>query len=145
MEGPDANGFLFFIALLAPAAYASGPHAPVQWPITQSNRNRSTSKELFFTTPVTSYILEICISREGHYVSTSEAVAQHLPFLRRYARALTGNQTSGDAYVAAAIEALIEEPTILSQARKPRVALYKLFTKIWNSVVVNGASEPAEV
>jgi DNA-directed RNA polymerase specialized sigma24 family protein len=77
-------------------------------------------------------------------VSTSEAVAQHLPFLRRYARALTGSQTSGDAYVAAAIEALIEDPTILSEARRPRVALYRLFTRIWNSVVVNGASEPAE-
>ena len=41
---------------------------------------------------------------------TSQAVAQHLPFLRRYARALTGSQASGDAYVAATLEALIEDP-----------------------------------
>ena len=31
----------------------------------------------------------------------SQLVAEHLPLLRRYARALTGSQASGDAYVAA--------------------------------------------
>jgi len=30
----------------------------------------------------------------------------HLPFLRRYARALTGTQQSGDAYILASLEAL---------------------------------------
>jgi len=72
-------------------------------------------------------------------VSTSQTIAPYLPFLRRYARALTGNQTSGDAYVAAALEALIEDPSVLEGSASPRVALYRLFTKIWNSVVVNGA------
>src|SRR6185437_6944542 len=76
-------------------------------------------------------------------MSTSQAVAQHLPFLRRYARALTGSQQSGDAYVAAALEALIEDRSVLESANGPRVALYRLFTKIWNSVVVNGSAEPA--
>jgi DNA-directed RNA polymerase specialized sigma24 family protein len=78
-------------------------------------------------------------------VSTSQAVAQHLPFLRRYARALTGSQHSGDAYVAAALEALIEDQSVLEGAGGPRVALYKLFTKIWNSLDVNegAADEPA--
>jgi CheY-like chemotaxis protein len=46
-------------------------------------------------------------------VSTSQAVAQHLPYLRRYARALTGSQSSGDAYVAATLEALVEDPSVL--------------------------------
>ena len=32
-------------------------------------------------------------------MSRSQLVAEHLPLLRRYARALTGNQASGDAYV----------------------------------------------
>lgn len=77
-------------------------------------------------------------------MSASQAIAPYLPFLRRYARALTGNQTSGDAYVAASLEALIEDPSILEGSASPRVALYRLFTKIWNSVVVNGATEPAE-
>jgi DNA-directed RNA polymerase specialized sigma24 family protein len=70
-------------------------------------------------------------------VSTSQAVAQHLPYLRRYARALTGSQNSGDAYVAATLEALIEDPSVLEQSTSTRIGLYRLFTKIWNSVSLN--------
>jgi DNA-directed RNA polymerase specialized sigma24 family protein/CheY-like chemotaxis protein len=75
-------------------------------------------------------------------VSISQAVAQHLPFLRRYARALTGSQHSGDAYVAAALEALIQDSSVLGGTSGPRAALYKLFTTIWNSVGVNEGAEP---
>ena len=71
-------------------------------------------------------------------MSTAQAVTQHLPFLRRYARALTGSQQSGDAYVTAALEALIADPDVMAQAGSPRVALYRLFTKIWNSVDITG-------
>jgi len=80
--------------------------------------------------------------------ASQQAVIQHLPFLRRYARALTGNQASGDAYVAATVESLIASPKLLESCANPRVGLYRLFTKIWNSVTVNGkadASEPALV
>jgi CheY-like chemotaxis protein len=66
------------------------------------------------------------------------AVAQYLPFLRRYARALTGSQASGDAYVAATLEALIADRELLEDPKGPRLALYRLFTKLWNSVRVNG-------
>lgn len=76
--------------------------------------------------------------REG-FLSISQTVGQHLPFLRRYARALSGSQSSGDAYVAATLEALAQEPAILEGNASARVALYRLFTKIWNSVAVNGA------
>jgi CheY-like chemotaxis protein/DNA-directed RNA polymerase specialized sigma24 family protein len=75
----------------------------------------------------------------------SQKVAQHLPFLRRYARALTGSQASGDAYVAATLEALIADRAVLDDPAGPRVALYRLFTKIWNSIPVNGAGEPGEI
>jgi DNA-directed RNA polymerase specialized sigma24 family protein len=40
-------------------------------------------------------------------MAISQTVAQHLPFLRRYARAVAGSQKSGDAYVAATLEALV--------------------------------------
>src|SRR6266508_6742717 len=73
-------------------------------------------------------------------VPNSSVVAQYLPFLRRYARALTGSQASGDAYVAATLEALIADRTVIEDPRGPRVALYRLFTKIWNSVAVNAPS-----
>jgi CheY-like chemotaxis protein len=74
----------------------------------------------------------------------SQAVAQYLPFLRRYARALTGNQTSGDVYVTATLEALVAEPTVVDETGGPRVALYRLFSKIWNSVGINGERTPLD-
>src|SRR5690348_1829259 len=77
--------------------------------------------------------------REG-FLSTSQSVAQHLPYLRRYARALSGSQASGDAYVAATLEALVQDPKVLDTGVSTRIALYRLFTKIWNSVALNGKS-----
>ncbi len=71
-------------------------------------------------------------------MTTSQAVAQHLPYLRRYARALSGSQASGDAYVAATLEALVQDPKVLTSTASTRIALYQLFTKIWNSVSLNG-------
>jgi CheY-like chemotaxis protein len=60
--------------------------------------------------------------------------------LRRYARALSGSQASGDAYVAATLEALLQDMSSVSAAPDKRVALYALFTRVWNSVPVNGAA-----
>jgi DNA-directed RNA polymerase specialized sigma24 family protein len=75
-------------------------------------------------------------------MSKAYAVAQHVPYLRRYARALTGSQTSGDAYVAATLEALVEEPELLTSGDWQRITLFRLFSTIWNSLPVNGASDP---
>jgi len=75
-------------------------------------------------------------------VSLSSAIAPHLPLLRRYARALTGSQNSGDAYVAAVLETLIQDPSIMDSGDGPRVTLYRTFTKLWNSMTVNGMSDP---
>src|SRR5882724_12705062 len=74
-------------------------------------------------------------------VSKSQTVAQHVPYLRRYARALTGNQASGDSYVAATLEALVKDPGLLELAAHPRVALFRLFSTIWNSVEVNNVAD----
>ena len=70
-------------------------------------------------------------------MTTSQLVAQHVPYLRRYARVLTGNQASGDSYVAATLEALVKEPNLIATAENPRTALYQVFSRIWNSVQVN--------
>ena len=75
----------------------------------------------------------------------SQTVAKYLPYLRRYARALAGSQGSGDAYVAATIEALLKEPHLISAAANPRMALFRLFTTIWNSLAVNGVADPLDV
>jgi DNA-directed RNA polymerase specialized sigma24 family protein len=66
-------------------------------------------------------------------LASSQVVVEYLPFLRRYARALTGRQSAGDAYVAAALEALLDEGA-LDQGRSARNQLYRCFTKVWNSV-----------
>jgi DNA-directed RNA polymerase specialized sigma24 family protein len=71
-------------------------------------------------------------------VPDSKTVAQYVPQLRRYARALTASQSAGDSYVAASLEALIADPAVLGDELGPRVALYRLFTKIWNSISING-------
>src|SRR5258708_26156669 len=81
--------------------------------------------------------------QDGVGMSRSQLVAEHLPLLRRYARALTGNQASGDAYVAAMLEALLQDTTLLDQRHGPRAGLFRLFTQIWNSVSVNGDSDVA--
>jgi DNA-directed RNA polymerase specialized sigma24 family protein len=48
----------------------------------------------------------------GVGMSRSQLVAEHLPLLRRYARALTGSQPSGDAYVGAMLEAMLQDPAV---------------------------------
>jgi len=57
-------------------------------------------------------------------MTTFQLVVQHVPYLRRYARVLTGNQASGDSYVAATLEVLVKEPDLLALAEHPRIALY---------------------
>lgn len=64
---------------------------------------------------------------------TSDAIAECLPFLRRYARALTGNQVSGDLYTTATLEALIEDPSVLEGSTSPKAALFRAFHLVWAS------------
>jgi CheY-like chemotaxis protein len=69
-------------------------------------------------------------------MTLSTRIAPHLPYLRRFSRATTGSQTSGDAYVAAALEALIADPSIFPKATNDRIAIYKLFSKLFSSSAV---------
>ena len=39
---------------------------------------------------------------------------------------------------AATLEALVQDPKVLDTGLSTRIALYRLFTKIWNSVALNG-------
>jgi DNA-directed RNA polymerase specialized sigma24 family protein len=77
-------------------------------------------------------------------MSIAERVANHLPYLRRFARSLTGSQQSGDAYVVATLEAIVADPGVFSPSLPPRVALYRTFLKILNSISLNGEkADPA--
>ena len=78
-------------------------------------------------------------------MSMSQTIAPHLPYLRRYARALAGNQSSGDAYVVSVLEALVAAPETFPAELDPRIAVYLVFSRIWNSVSVNLDEKDAEV
>jgi DNA-directed RNA polymerase specialized sigma24 family protein/CheY-like chemotaxis protein len=77
-------------------------------------------------------------------MSVAAAVTPHLPYLRRFARALSGSQESGDAYVVALLEALIADPNGFEKALPTRTALVKAFLRVWNSVSINQATESAD-
>ncbi|WP_298429649.1 response regulator [uncultured Jannaschia sp.] len=64
--------------------------------------------------------------------STTE-ISKALPYLRRYARALTGAQTSGDNYAAATLEAILTEPSTLDGASNTKAGLFRTFHGIWVS------------
>ena len=66
-------------------------------------------------------------------MSIGAEVAAHLPFLRRYGRALTGSQSTGDAFVQATLEAALADDDLADSLRGGRVPLYKAFNKVWSS------------
>ena len=70
-------------------------------------------------------------------MSISDAVAPHIPYLRRFARALSGTQAAGDAYVAATLEAILADPDCFDVELAPKTALYKLFLRSWRDVPLN--------
>ena len=70
-------------------------------------------------------------------MSDTDRVRALLPYLRRYARALTGSQSSGDAFVQELLEAALADEETLAQIGESRTALYAAFNRIW------GASQPA--
>lgn len=66
-------------------------------------------------------------------MSLRQALGTELPYLRRYARALTGSQKMGDAAVRETLEALLEAPDELHADRPARVELFRIFHKLWNA------------
>ncbi len=66
-------------------------------------------------------------------MARSQQIVQHLPFLRRYARALTGSQSSGDAAVRSVLEAVIQDQNVIGASGQERVGLYRLFHVIWTA------------
>jgi CheY-like chemotaxis protein len=76
-------------------------------------------------------------------MSVSQAIASQIPYLRRFARALTASQAGGDAYVLATLEAIVADPNIFAAAGDVRTALYRFFLKVWDSMPVNGHVDQA--
>jgi CheY-like chemotaxis protein/DNA-directed RNA polymerase specialized sigma24 family protein len=83
------------------------------------------------------------LPQQGSYMSLAREIAPHLPLLRRYARALTGTQESGDAFVAATLEAIVARPDEFPRDPDSRTGLYQMFHRIWASanIEVDDAQE----
>lgn len=76
-------------------------------------------------------------------MSLSTRLAPHLAYLRRYSRAITGSQASGDAYVAAVLEALIADVSIFPRTTSDRIGLFRLFTAIFSDLHVEIEPTPS--
>ncbi len=74
--------------------------------------------------------------------TTANLVGRQLPYLRRFSRALNGSQEHGDAYVVAMLEMLVADQTILRRDLDPKLAVYQLFMRIWNSIPINQQADP---
>lgn len=72
-------------------------------------------------------------SPETSRADMSGPILQTLPFLRRYARALTGNQSTGDRYAAATLEAILADKSLYDTHVSSRAALFRAFHMIWSS------------
>lgn len=69
-------------------------------------------------------------------MSLGEEIRGHLPFLRRYARALTGSQHHGDNFVHTTLEVIVAAPDEFRTGSDVRVDLYRNFHRIWESAFI---------
>lgn len=77
-------------------------------------------------------------------MSLSQQLAGDLPFLRRYARALSGSQQTGDAMVRSALEFALKDEALKRSIEDGRVALYTVFHKALDSNKPAGADTAAD-
>lgn len=75
-------------------------------------------------------------------MSLGQQIATSLPFLRRYARALTGSQSAGDAFVRATLEAALADEELKRSLDGGRIPLYRAFNKVWASAFLEVDPNP---
>ncbi len=75
----------------------------------------------------------------------SEAVAPELPYLRRYARAITGSQAMGDSAVRETLEALLESPGEFDMHAPARLELYRIFHKLWKPEILSALAPMGDI
>ena len=70
---------------------------------------------------------------QSNELTRADKISLDLPYLRRYARALTGSQERGDAYAATTLEAVLSDPSQFAGDVSPKVALFAIFHSIWST------------
>ena len=82
-------------------------------------------------------------------MTTANAYTAILPYLRRYARLLTGNQRAGDVMVVSTLKAMATDSKLCALHPDPRHVLFRVFLRLWRSPLgehlnyLSGASEAA--
>ena len=60
----------------------------------------------------------------------SEAISRTLPFLRRYARAVTGSQKRGDEWVRLCAEVAMQQPDLIAKTEDTKLGVFTLFHRL---------------
>lgn len=69
-------------------------------------------------------------------MALSEVIAPELPYLRRFARAITGSQEAGDAHVVAMLETLVAGNERFPATLPARVAVFQTFLKVLGDAAI---------
>ncbi|MGD9294364.1 MAG: response regulator [Roseobacter sp.] len=72
------------------------------------------------------------MSNSPDSVDISGELATHLPHLRRFARAMTGSQSSGDNFAAAALETILTDTSVLD-GLDTKTGVFRVLYRIWSS------------
>jgi CheY-like chemotaxis protein len=73
------------------------------------------------------------VDNGGSAEGLGDLLAREIPYLRRYARALTGSQEGGDRYAAAALETIVSDRSVIDPSRSVRIELFRVFHDIWTT------------
>ncbi len=74
-------------------------------------------------------------------MTLGEEIRGHLPYLRRYARALTGSQQHGDNFVHTTLEVIVAAPDEFHNGNSTRIDLYRNFHRIWESAYIDDGED----
>jgi DNA-directed RNA polymerase specialized sigma24 family protein/CheY-like chemotaxis protein len=77
-------------------------------------------------------------------MTLGEELRGHLPYLRRYARALTGSQQHGDNFVHTTLEVIVAAPDEFHSGDGTRIDLYRNFHRIWESAYIDEGEDSDE-
>jgi CheY-like chemotaxis protein len=69
----------------------------------------------------------------------ASAIVDHIPYIRRYARALTGSQRRGDSYVRLCLETILAEPERM--AGDAKLQLFTAFHDAWRAINVEQSDD----
>ena len=78
-------------------------------------------------------------------MSISGDIKAHIPYLRRFSRALTGTREGGDDCVLAILETLVADQSKISANENMKIALYRLLLENWRDAPIHAHSNHSTV